>query len=137
MATKKVWVPSASIKKTSLTEQQKQELTTLFEPLINHYKQKYIIAEPNKKHNYIIDFYSKSYRSFFYLCAKFKAEYPNRILDEFENKFARLEFVEPNKYNLAYYRHTGQWWTVENDVMAEYCFKNIKDNPLFFSWHTL
>lgn len=50
-----------------------------------------------------------------------------------EDKFARLEFVESNTYNLAYYRHTGQWWTVDENVTAEFCIKNIKDNPLFYS----
>ncbi len=135
MAAKKIWVLTAQ--KKVMTEADKTKLADLFEPLINDYKKKFILENPNKKQNYIVDFYSKFYRGFFYLCATYKAEYEERIHDEFENKFARLEFVEPNKYNLAYYRHTGQWWTVENDVMAEYCFKNIKDNPLFFSWHTL
>lgn len=50
-----------------------------------------------------------------------------------EDKFARLEFVESNTYNRAYYRHTGQWWTVDENVTAEFCIKNIKDNPLFYS----
>ncbi len=131
MATKKVWVLSPS--KKIITEKEKQTLEELFQSLIKEYKIKFIEPKPNKNHEYVIDFYSKFYRSFFYLCAKYKAEYENRIRGEFETKFARLEFVDVNKYNLAYYRHTGQWWTINENVTAEYCFKNIKDNPLFFS----
>jgi hypothetical protein len=131
MATKKVWVLTPQ--KKSITEAEKIQLTNLFEPLINEYKNTFIEAKPNEKHNYVVDFYSKFYRGFFYLCATYKSEHENRIHDEFEVKFARLEFVEINKYNLAYYRHTGQWWTIDKNVTAEYCLKNITDNPLFFS----
>lgn len=63
MATKKVWV--LTIPKKVMTETDKVELTALFEPLINDYKTKFIEAKPDKKHNYIIDFYSKFYRGFF------------------------------------------------------------------------
>lgn len=131
MATKKVWVLTPQ--KKVMTEADKTQLTALFEPLINDYKKKFIEVKPNKKENYIVNFYSKFYRGFFYLCAEYKAEYENRTLDGFEEKFARLEFVETNKYNLAYYRHTGQWWAVETNVTPEFCFETIKDNPLFFS----
>jgi hypothetical protein len=131
MATKKIWVLTPQ--KKAITESDKTHLTALFEPLIKNYKKKFIEAKPNKKHNYVIDFYTKFYRGFFYLCATYKAEYENRIHDEFEVKFARLEFVETKKYNLAYYRHTGQWWTIDENVTAEYCLDNITNNPLFFS----
>ncbi len=131
MATKKVWVLTPQ--KKVMTETDKIQLTELFEPLINDYKTKFIEARPNKKHNYVIDFYSKFYREFFYLCAEYKAEYENRILDGFEEKFARLEFVETNRYNLSYYRHTGQWWTVERNVTGEFCLDYITSNALFFS----
>jgi hypothetical protein len=130
MATKKVLVLTPQ--KKVMTEADKTQLTVMFESLITDYKKKFIEAMPNKKENYIVNFYSKFYRGFFYLCAEYKAEYENRILDGFEEKFARLEFVETNRYNLAYYRHTGQWWTVENNVTPEFCLECITNNPLFF-----
>ena len=131
MATKKVWVLTSQ--KKVMTEADKTQLTNLFEPLINDYKKKFIEAKPNKKENYIVNFYSKFYRGFFYLCAEYKAEYENRTLDGFEEKFARLEFVETNKHNLAYFRHTGQWWTVKSNVTPEFCLNYITNNALFFS----
>ncbi len=131
MATKKILV--SSVRKRLLSEFDKNYLQALFEPLINEYKTKFIKANSDKKYNYVVDFYTKHYRSYFYLCAKYKAVFENRMVDEFESKFARLEFVEVNRYNLAYYRHTGQWWTVEYNVTAEFCLQNINGNPLFFN----
>lgn len=131
MAAKKAWV-FTPLKKT-ITEKDKEELTALFEPLINEYKNKFIEEKPNKKENYITNFYCKFYRGFFYLCAEIRAEYVDRKLDGFEEKFARLEFVDTNKYNLAYFRHTGQWCIIETNVTAEFCLKCITNNALFFS----
>jgi hypothetical protein len=53
------------ISKKVMTEADKTQLTNLFEPLINDYKKKFIEAKPNKKENYIVNFYSKFYRGFF------------------------------------------------------------------------
>jgi hypothetical protein len=130
MVTKKILVLSPSKKK--ITEVEQTKLTTLFESLINQYKEKFIEAQPNKEENYIVNFYSKFYRGFFYLCADYKAEYENRISDGYERKFARLEFINDNKYNLAYFRHTGQWWTIERNVTREFCLTYITNNSLLF-----
>lgn len=63
MATKKAWVLTSQ--KKAITEVEKTPLNNLFEPLINDYKKKFIEAKPNKKENYIVNFYSKFYRGFF------------------------------------------------------------------------
>jgi hypothetical protein len=130
MANKKILVLTPSKKK--ITEVEKTKLTEVFEPLIDQYKKKFIEATPNKEENYVINFYSKFYRGVFYLCAYYKAEYVNRISDGFEIKFARLEFIDDNKYDLAYFRHTDQWWTIERNVTMEFCLTYITDNSLMF-----
>ncbi len=130
MATKKKWVLTAS--KKTITEAEKIRLSNLFEPLINEFRKKYIETKPDTELNYIVNFHSKFYRGFFYLFAEYKSEYDNRISDGFERKFARLEFIDTNKYNLAYFRHTGQWWTVQENVTAEHCLGYITDNVKLF-----
>ncbi len=70
----------------------------------------------NKKFNYIEDIYTKWHRNFFYFCAKYISPGENSIAPEFESKFARLEYLSTGKYNLAYLRHTGQWWEVEKNI---------------------
>ncbi len=33
----------------------------------------------------------------------------------FEARFARLEYAGNEKFNMAYKRHTGQWWEIFQD----------------------
>ena len=47
-------------------------------------------------------------------------------------KFARLEYVEGNRFNLSYMRHTGEWIEVYPDLSLDQCLATIKDDPLFF-----
>jgi len=63
----------------------------------------------DEQFNYIVDIYSKWYRNYFYFCSKYACPGPNAISPYFEAKFARLEYVGNERFNLAYMRHTGKW----------------------------
>ena len=47
---------------------------------------------------------------------------PNAISPYFEARFARLEYLADDNYNLSYMRHTGQWWEIDRDLSLEECF---------------
>ena len=131
MAKKYIWIPSpAKAKRIKITEEQKNIVNIFFEPLIVEFK-KHLKVKPNKEHNYVVDIYSKWYQNYFYFCEKYKAEYKNRIMDEFETKFVRIEFVSENKYTFSYFRHTGQWHVVVENITLRKCLEMIKENPNF------
>jgi len=86
---------------------------------------------PNTDFNYIVDIYTNWYRSYFYFCAKYCCPSPNAIALDFEVKFARMEYVGDNKFNLAYMRHTEQWWELYQGLSLDQCLATIKDDPNF------
>jgi len=45
-------------------------------------------------------------------------------------KFTRLEFVGNNNFNVAYMRHTEQWFEILEDLSLEECFQEMKDIEL-------
>ena len=49
----------------------------------------------------------------------------------FEDKFVRIEYIENNLFNLAYKRHTGQWWELYRELSLEQCLRIIKEDPNF------
>ncbi|MDD3877140.1 MAG: hypothetical protein PHT69_10990 [Bacteroidales bacterium] len=132
MSTKRIWeIKHVKQKKTKVNDTQKKEITAFFEPLIVHYMKHLQEVIPDKKYNYVVDIYTKWFQNYFYFCEKYKAEYANRIADDFERKFLRLEFVADNQFNLSYFRHTGQWYLVNENLSLETCLKMINENPLF------
>lgn len=81
------------------TSHKKDSIARECQPLIGRLKAMYISKNPNKKINYLIDIYTKWFRSYLYFCGTYKSESPNSIANEFEDKFARLEITKYDKYN--------------------------------------
>ncbi len=44
----------------------------------------------------------------------------------FNNNFVRLEYVDRDRFNLAYMRHTGQWFEIDFDLSLEECLDEIE-----------
>jgi hypothetical protein len=81
--------------------------------------------------NYIIDLGAKWYRNYFYFSSTYACPGPNALSPTFESKFARMEYVGDNRFNLAYMRHTGKWWKVFQGLTSDECLDMIRDEGLF------
>ncbi len=129
--TQKMWLPvSPKKERLTLTEFEKKEVEIKFKPLVEEWK-KTRLDKPHPEFNYKIDIYSKWYRNYFYLCSKYKSDSPRRIADTFDTKFARLEYKGRNKFDLAYFRHTGQWCVVFEAQSLDECLECVKKEELF------
>ena len=81
--------------------------------------------------NYLVDLYAKWYRNYLYFCSRYCCPGPNAIAPFFEARFARLEYVDRDRYHLAYMRHTGQWWEIYRDLSLAECLVAVRDEPHF------
>ena len=130
MKKRKAWIsaPQGKSKKT-ISEFEKQRITDDCQPLIEQFKTQYIRSNPDKRFNYLIDIYTRWRGNYLYFCEKYKSESENRIADEFEVNFVRLEYIGRNKFNLSYFRHTEQWFEVATDLSLQDCLKMMKNIP--------
>ena len=55
----------------------------------------------------------------------------NAISPHFDDKFARLEYIGKDSYNLSYMRHTGKWQQVGFGLTLDKCLKAVRDDPMF------
>lgn len=83
--------------------------------------------------NYIVDMHSKWYQCYFYFIAIYNSPSPQAIKPSFEVKFARLQYMGNDGFNLSYMRHTEQWFELFEDLSLEECLENIKEMPHFLS----
>ncbi|OGU92065.1 MAG: hypothetical protein A2475_02940 [Ignavibacteria bacterium RIFOXYC2_FULL_35_21] len=118
-------------RKIKISDFEKQYISSQCQHLAEILKKQFIKENPDKRFNYLIDVYTKWYHNYLYFCEKFKSEHPNRILDEFEMKFVRLEYKGNDKFDFSYFRHTGQWFLVSTDLTLKECIEMIQDNPNF------
>ena len=106
-----VW---AKAKPQKVPDALKHEVTAKAKVLIEeHIRPTHVKPPPkNPEFNYIEDIFTKWHGRYFYLMAKYASPGPNRISPFFEIGFARLEYIGGNRFDLAYFRHTGKWWSV-------------------------
>lgn len=95
-------------------------------------KPTYIKPPPeDDRFNYLADISSKWYRNYFYFCNRYNCPGPNAIKPYLDDKFARLECVGKDTYNLSYMRYTGKWQPVYYELTLEECLQEVRENPLF------
>ena len=128
-----MWVYSPHMPKGSLLpEDVKREVALRAQRIVDEWKPKHIKKPPkNYRFNYITDLYTKWHRQFFYFCATYTCPSPDALSPTFESCFTRIEYVGKNRFNLAYMRHTGKWWTTEFELTPEACFETIRANGFY------
>ncbi len=132
MRNKKTWVysPKKQIPKAILKEWLKSRTDKYIGSIL---KPKHVIKVPkDHKYNYLSDIYSKWHGRFFYICGVFSCPDPNALSPSFDAKIARFEFVADKRFDVAYMRHTGQWYLLYEDIDIEEAFSIIEDSPHFF-----
>jgi hypothetical protein len=129
---RKQWVYApAKPSKPGVPDQIKAEVQTKADQLVEAFLKPNFIKPPpaDTQWNYIVDIYTKWYRSYFYFCSKYHCPAPTAMTDYFEAKFARLEYVGDGKFNIAYMRHTEQWWGIFQDLSLDQCLDAIQNIP--------
>jgi len=119
--------------KPKVPENVKLEVETKANELVESFlKPEYIKPPPeDMRFNYVVDIYTKWYRSSFYFCAKYACPDPNAISPFFETKFARMEYAGDGLFNLSYMRHTGKWFEIFEGLSVDECLETIRDFPHF------
>jgi hypothetical protein len=130
-ASVKVWgIAPASSKKSAANEFQKLAITKDFESIIEELKKNIKPLPEPQQFNHCIDVFSKWRGNQFYIMQKYKTG-TNAVVDYFDEGIARLEYVDEGKFHIAYFRHTGQWFTIAQNVLTEDAKKSILEDPWF------
>ena len=95
-------------------------------------KPRHIQPPPQKAElNYLVDISCKWRGPFFYFCSQYCSPGPRALSPFFESKFARLQYAGDERFNLAYFRHTGLWWEIAQLLSLEECLSEIEAGGLF------
>jgi hypothetical protein len=81
--------------------------------------------------NYPIEVFSEWRGKAFYICAKYRAR-SRHPEDDFVVRSARMTLMGFGRFELAYFRHTGRWFTVYRGLPAAECFAEIEGNEVFW-----
>jgi hypothetical protein len=130
---RKMWVYSpGKAARSTVPEEVKAQVEAKARELVEAVlKPQHVKPPKDGRFNYLIDISTRWHRSYFYFVSTYASTGPNALSPTFEAKFARLEHVGGGRFNLAYMRHTGQWWPVGTGLPLDRCLTAIRDDPIF------
>jgi hypothetical protein len=124
------WVKANNPGKPS--EAEKEKVTATFAPWIQEQKAAIPPVEEPQEFNQIVDISTRWRASYFYVMSHYKCpDRPESMAEGFETGVARLTYKSPDCYDVAYNRHTGEWWTFLFDLTLEQAFQEVKSDPIF------
>lgn len=85
----------------------------------------------NPRFNYLITISAGWWRHYFYLSSTYRIPDPTATPSTLDFKYARLEYVGHSRFNLAYMRHTGQWFELYQDITLTDCLAAIAEEEWF------
>jgi hypothetical protein len=81
--------------------------------------------------NYPIAIYGKWHGNKYRFVTRFRSDDPRSDESEFEEPFARLEYVSRDRFDLSYHRHTGEWLRLFQRVSLAEALELMESMPHF------
>ena len=80
--------------------------------------------------NYPVDIRGAWHGGRYRFIQRFRSDRPGSIVPEFDAPFARIEWVSPGLFDVAYHRHTGEWCTIFHGVPLEEALRLIESETV-------
>ena len=81
--------------------------------------------------NYPIAISGKWHGSKYRFIERFRSGFPDALGEEFDAPFARIEFLDRDRFDLSYRRHTDEWWCLYRSLSLATALKTIEDDGHF------
>ncbi|MBL0319342.1 MAG: hypothetical protein IPP74_08660 [Alphaproteobacteria bacterium] len=95
-------------------------------------KPRYFSEKPFDEARRLVNIYAKWHQQHFvHFLAEFHDTRPNVIQEHYSDPFARMAYMGDERFNLAYMRHTGQWWDKYQNIPLKDCLDAIKNDDFF------
>jgi hypothetical protein len=109
-----VWAP-ATPRPQLPDPDEKQAIITACEAVIsNILKPRYLPEIKPTKFNYPIDIHGDWRAGRYRFMARFRSGFPDNTGEEFDAPFSRIDRMGPDRFDIYWMRHTGQWWPLHH-----------------------
>lgn len=115
------------------SDAERRAITAACEKLIAEVLKPRFLPEirPSTEFNYPVDIYGKWHGHRYRFIQRFRCDYADALVPEFEAGFARLDWVAPDRFDLFYHRHTGQWRRLYRYIPLAEALRRIENEGHF------
>jgi hypothetical protein len=76
--------------------------------------------------NYPVDILGKWRGAQYRFVQRYRSGFPENLGEEFDAPFARLDWISPDRFDIQWHRHTGQWWRLHRALTLTSAINAIK-----------
>ena len=80
--------------------------------------------------NYPVDILGKWHGTKYRFIRRYRSGFPENIGEEFDAPFARLDWIAPNRFDLQWHRHTGEWFCLHRGLTLTEAIDTLKSDGL-------
>ena len=118
-----------------LTKEEKSDIAIACERIIREvFKPRCLPEIRPTSFNYPVDIFGRWRGSKYSYITRYRSGFPENAGKEFDSAFTRLDHIEEctveNRFNVMWYRHTGQWWRLYGDVSLGEALRLIATDEL-------
>ncbi len=78
--------------------------------------------------NYPVAIFGNWHGGCYRFIERFRSDSRDAIESEFEHAFARLDYIAPDRFDVMWNRHTGQWWRLYHSVSLPEALRSIEQD---------
>lgn len=80
--------------------------------------------------NYPVGFHGKWHGKCYRFITRYRSGFADTLAEEFDAPFSRIEFVGKDRFDLAFFRHTGQWWPIYQGMTLTQALESIATDEM-------
>jgi hypothetical protein len=80
--------------------------------------------------NYPIDILGKWHGDRYRFVQRYRSDQPERLRDEFDSPFVRLDWIGRDRFDIQWYRHTGAWFCIYRGLSLDQALETIETDPV-------
>ena len=101
----------------AFSEAEKASVTAACERLIDEFlKPRFLPAIRPTEFNYPVDILGKWRGANYRFIQRYRSGFPDNRGEEFDAPFARLDWIGPDRFDVQWHRHTGQWFRLHHGL---------------------
>lgn len=118
------WVRTRS--PSGLSEAEKAIITAACQRLIDEVlKPRFLPAIRPTQFNYPVDIRGKWHGTRYRFIQRYRSGHPENLGEEFDAPFTRLDWISPDRFDLQWHRHTGEWFRLHRGLSLTEALETI------------
>lgn len=85
---------------------------------------------PSTEFNYPIDILGKWHGNRYRFLQRYRSGFPDTLGEEFDSPFARLDWIDRDRFDIQWFRHTGTWHRLYRDVSLTEALKILETDGI-------